>query len=302
MPLPMVPAPRIAMVFVSLIKMFRTTFECSSLTGPEDSGGGRVGGHGYQENGDIVAPAIAISRSDQGFTSGGEGLRRRRLGNGRKDRGDLLVVDLVGEAVGGEQVDVVRLRAMALDVGLDGGLGTDGARDEIAHRRARGLRGGNLAGAKLLFDQRVVVGELFEPAAAAAVAAAVAYVAQPQSRWIGAAGVGVIGGCAALNIFSVDDGGMQQCDQRGAHAGEFDGLTRLLIDGMIGSLDGGVESSFGFCFLGGARWRCKVREEGVGGQSAGDLSGGGSAHPITDDERTGLRCSSAGVLIAMADA
>jgi hypothetical protein len=80
------------------------------------------------------------------------------------------------------------------------------------------------------------------------------------------------------------------------------GPTRLLINGLIGSLDGGVESGFGFCFLGGARWRCKVCEEGVGGESAGDLSGGGSAHPVTDDERTGLRCSSAGVLIAMADA
>src|SRR5882757_8714963 len=89
MPLPMVPAPRIAMVFVSAITMFRTTFECSSFNGPGDSGGCEVGGHGYQKNGDVVAAAVAIGRGDQGFARSGEGPARRRLGNGSKNRGDL---------------------------------------------------------------------------------------------------------------------------------------------------------------------------------------------------------------------
>src|SRR5438445_10044512 len=115
MPLPMVPAPRIAMVFVSVINVFRTTFECSSLNGPGDSGGCEVGGHGHQEYGDVVTAAVAIGRGDQGFTRSGQGLGRWRLGNRGKNRGDLFVFDLVGKAVGGEQVDVVGLRAMALD-------------------------------------------------------------------------------------------------------------------------------------------------------------------------------------------
>ncbi len=95
---------------------------------------------------------------------------------------------------------------------------------------------------------------------------------------------------------------MQQSDQRGAHAGEFGGLPRLLIDGLIGGLDGGSEAGLRLRRLGAARRRGKVREEGVGGEIAGDLSGGGSAHAIADDERAGLWCGGAGVLIAMADA
>ena len=46
----------------------------------------------------------------------------------------------------------------------------------------------------------------------------------------------------------------------------------------------------------------QMREEGVGGESAGDLAGGGSAHAVADDVGASLRCSGAGVLIAMADA
>src|ERR1700724_663278 len=89
MPLPMVPAPRIAMVFVSVITMFRTTFECSSLNGPGGSGQCEVGGHSYQKNGDVVAAAIAIGRGDQGFTRDGERLAGWRPGNGCEGFGDL---------------------------------------------------------------------------------------------------------------------------------------------------------------------------------------------------------------------
>ena len=45
-----------------------------------------------------------------------------------------------------------------------------------------------------------------------------------------------------------------------------------------------------------------MREKGIGRESAGDLSGGSSAHAVADDEGAGLRCGGAGVLIAMADA
>ena len=82
------------MVFVSVINVFRTTFECSSLNGPGDSGG-EVGGHCHQKYGDVVTAAVAIGRGDQGFTRSGEGLGRRRLGNRREDCGDFFVFDLV---------------------------------------------------------------------------------------------------------------------------------------------------------------------------------------------------------------
>ena len=95
---------------------------------------------------------------------------------------------------------------------------------------------------------------------------------------------------------------MQQSDQRGAHAGEFGGLMRLLIDGLIRGLDGSVETGLRLRRPGAARRWGKMREEGVGGEIARDLSGGGSAHAIADDEGAGLWCGSAGVLIAMADA
>ena len=92
---------------------------------------------------------------------------------------------------------------------------------------------------------------------------------------------------------------MQQSDQRSAHAGEFGRLMRLVINGLIRGLDGGVEASLRLC---GARGRSEVCEEGVGGEAAGDLSGGGSAHAVADDEGAGFGCGGAGVFIAMPDA
>src|SRR5882757_3270191 len=258
MPLPMVPAPRIAIVFISVIDEFRSTFECSSLDGPAGSGGCKVRRDSDQKNGDIVVAAIAIGRGDQVLARRGKRLRRRRLGDGREDFRDLLVVNLVGEAVGGEQVDVVGLGAVALNLRLNRGLGAYGPRDQIAHRRLRGLLGGNLAGAKLLFDQRVVVRELLKLAAAAAVAAAVADVAQPECRRIGDARVGVVGGRAALCGLSVQDRSMQQTDERSAHAGKFRRLPRLLVDSLIRGLNRSVEAGLR---LSSARRRGKVREE-----------------------------------------
>lgn len=43
-------------------------------------------------------------------------------------------------------------------------------------------------------------------------------------------------------------------------------------------------------------------EEGVGGELAGDLAGGGSAHSVADDEEAVLRAGVAGIFIALADA
>ena len=95
---------------------------------------------------------------------------------------------------------------------------------------------------------------------------------------------------------------MQQSDQRGAHAGEFGGLPRLLIDGLIRGLDGGVEPGLRLGLFDAAGQWSEMREEGVGGDSAGDFTGGRSPHAVANDKRAGLRRSGAGILIAMADA
>ena len=102
---------------------------------------------------------------------------------------------------------------MTLNLGLDRGLRTDRTCDEVAHGRSRRLSHGDLPGAKLLLDQRVINGELLELAAPLPVATAVADVAQPERWWIGDAGVDVIGRRAAasarLAIFPVDHRRMQ---------------------------------------------------------------------------------------------
>ena len=154
----------------------------------------------------------------------------------------------MGEAVGGEEIDVVDEGAVALDVGLDGGLGADGAGDEVAHGGFGRLGGSYLAGTELLFDEGVVVGELLKVTAAAAVTAAVAYVGEPQGWRIGGAGVGVVLGGAALagGAFTVgaqDDGGVQERDECGAHAGELRRVSGLLIDSLICGVDGGTHAS-----------------------------------------------------------
>jgi hypothetical protein len=73
-----------------------------------------------------------------------------------------------------------------------------------------------------------------------------------------------------------------------------------LEDDLVGSLDGGVESPLRL--EGGVRLRgSEGGEEGLYGEMAGDLSGGGSAHAVADDESTGRGICGTGVLIALAD-
>lgn len=163
---------------------------------------------------------------------------------------------------------------VALNVGLDGSQRAYGTGDEIAHRRLGGLFGRDLAGAELLFYERVVMGELFEITAAATVTAAVADVNEPEGDGVGGAGVGV----------AVAGRSVEKRDQCGAHAGELRGLAGLLVDGLIGGLNGSIEA----CLWTGldaatSRWN-NVREEGVGGEMAGDFAARGSAHAVANDE------------------
>ena len=74
-------------------------------------------------------------------------------------------------------------------------------------------------------------------------------------------------------------------------------------DGLVGRLDGGVETILGTG--GGARRGTAdgrglgdLREEGVGGEMAGDFAARGSAHAIAYDEGTNGGIGSACVLVA----
>ena len=146
-----------------------------------------------------------------------------RCGAG-EDAGDLEVGEFAGEAVGGEQEEVAGLRGVGGDVGLDVGLGADGAGDDVADGRSLGLSGGEEAGAELLFDQRVVLGEEFERAIAEAVAAAVADVGEPE------------GACE-----SPEGARPAWWPCRGGRASFWERCE----DGLIGGSDGMAETGFG---------------------------------------------------------
>ena len=91
--------------------------------------------------------------------------------------GDALGVDHRRQAVGAEQEDVARLRRDRERVDVDVRVGAERARDHGALRVHLGLGRGELAAPHELGDERVVVGELLEPAVAEAVGARVADVA-----------------------------------------------------------------------------------------------------------------------------
>ena len=78
---------------------------------------------------------------------------------------------------------------MVLNFGVDVRMGTDGAGDEVAKGGAGCLLGGDLAGTELVFDDGVVGGEERELAGAKAVAAAVAYVGEPEFAGFGGRGL-----------------------------------------------------------------------------------------------------------------
>jgi hypothetical protein len=243
-------------------------------------------GNRDEQDSDVVVAPVAVGGRHEGLAGFAEGGLGGRGWDGSEDVFDLAVDDVVGEAVGGEQIEIVRLEVMAPDLGLDARPGADGTGDEVAHGRAGGLGGGNLTGAELFFDKGMIVGELLQMASAEAVTAAVAYVGEPEG-----------GGCCV----SVGNGGEQR-DQRGAHSGKFEGLAGLLVDSLIGGMDGAAKAGLrfgGVVAIGGGRG--EEVKEGFGGKAAGDLTRCGSAHAIANDEGSGLGSGGAGVLVALAD-
>ncbi len=208
--------------------------------------------------------------------------------DGGEDRFDFAVGDVVAEAVRGKQIKITRLEVVSLDLRLDAGAGADGAGNEVAHGRDGCLRGGDLTGAELIFDKGVVVGELLQVAVTEAVAAAVAYMSEPERG----------GGLRDRS---------EQSDQRGSHAMELGRLARLLVDGLIGGEDGRAEALLRAGVVAVsitvdiAIGLTEVAEEGLGSKLAGDFSGSSSAHTIADHKGPGFGASGAGVLVAFAD-
>ena len=120
-------------------------------------------------------------------------------------------------------------------------------------------------------------------ASAKAVAAAISYMGEPESRRVG----GTSG---------------KQRDEGGAHPGEMPRAAGLPVDGLIGGIDGSGEASLGLSGKAPVRGgRGEVGEEGFGGEMAGDFAGGGSAYAVADDEGSDLRRGGAGVLVTAAN-
>ena len=222
----------------------------------------RSGGReGHEEDGDVVAASAFVRCVDERFTGEVESVDGGGDGDGGEEVGDLFVGEFAGEAVGGEKVEVVGEGAEALDVGLNGGLGAYGTGDEVAHGGAGGFFSGDLSGAELFFDEGVILGEEGKLAAAAAVTAAIAYVGEPKGGGIGGAGVGVRmkgldfgdggggdgwrGRLRRGGGLSLQDGGVEEAYEGGSHSGEARGFARVLIDGIVGGIDGGGEASVG---------------------------------------------------------
>ena len=185
-----------------------------------------------------------------------------------------------------------------MDVGLDGGERADGAGDVVAHGGAGGLGGGDLACAELLFDEGVVGGELRDLAGAEEVAAAVAYVGYPDvgGVWGWFSWGFSCGFCCRLGFWGLH---VEDAYEGGAHAVEFGGGAGFLEDGLVGGADGGGESVLGAV---GRVGRGQAFDEALGGEVAGDFSGGCSAHAVADDEGTGLEGGGRGILVIFADA
>ena len=251
---------------------------------------------GEEQDGDVVAAALVVGGLDESSAGGIE------LGPGGgmggefapEDGGEGRVVELAGEAVGAEEVDVAGLRAVAVDVSLETRVRADGAGDEVAHGRGGGLVGGDLAGFHLLLDEGVVMRKLLEVALAQAVAAAVADVGKEEIGRGGEAGAAGVG----ESVGRWRD--VEESDEGGAHAGLPRDRRGVLMDDGVGGEDGGLEAGLGPGVAGDRI--AEVREEGGGGEVAGDFAGGGSAHSVAHDKGAEIGGYDAGVFVMAAGA
>src|ERR1035441_9206131 len=235
---------------------------------------GDTSGAGDEEDGDVVAAAVGVGGVDEGLAGGFE--RRAGIvhpseqarwgprvvypseqarwvpGSAGEDAGDGVVVEFAAEAVGGEQEEVAGIGGVGGDVGFDGRLRADGAGDDVADGRGSGLQAADEAGAELLLDQRVVLGEEVKRAAAKEVAAAVADVGEPE-RWAGRGGRGLR---QQRGIFQ------EGSDESGAHAAQGARTLGAMEDRSIGGADGALEAGVGM--IGRIRLAAVARGRGAG--------------------------------------
>lgn len=82
----------------------------------------------------------------------------------------------------------------------------------------------------------------------------------------------------------------------------------MLVDGLVGGKDGRAETfrravdvvAVPIAIAVGVR-QTEMTEEGLGGEMAGDLSGGGSAHAVADDKGPGFGAGIASIFVAAAN-
>lgn len=254
---------------------------------------------GEQKDGDIVAAAVSVGGADEA------GAGMVELGLGGRASGELTtenvgeggVVELAGEAIGAEEIEVAGLGAVAVGIGLETAVGADGAGDEVAHGRDGGLVCGDVAGLELLLDEGVVTRELLEGAGAETVAAAIADICEKEIGRGDEAGRGRAGDGAAVFEGRRD---IEEADEGGAHAGVVRRLHGERVDDGVGGEDGGLKT--GLRLGVGRRRGAKVLEKGGGGETAGDLAGGGSAHAVAHHKGADLRRDGAGILVVAAGA
>src|ERR1700728_4856380 len=209
----------------------------------------RVGAN--EEAGNVVVAA--------GLVGGGDKARAELL-KGKieaQQRLEVRIGELARQAVGAKQEEVSRLSFQLEDIGRDGVLRAQSAGNDVAQRGAQGFHTVHAAHADLLFDQRVVDGDLLEARVAKAVTAAVADVEDP---------------CVAL----VDE----QSHQGSAHAAEVLASLGAGEDGLIGSVDGQLGIIGQRIFRGAAG---EQPHHFVDGKRTGDLAGCGAAHAIANN-------------------
>jgi len=240
--------------------------------------------------GDVVVAAGFVGCLDE---AGAELIERGGVGAG--DGGvekalDSFVGELSGEAVGAEQEEVARLDFGFEDIGGHAVLGAEGAGDDVAQRRARGLGAGHAAEANLFLNEGVILGAELDASFAKKIATAVADVEYPNARL----SIGISGQAC------------QNSDQGSAHAAEPQVALRAGVNGLVGGDDGifsnlrnaaggavagvavagmAVEGLVADGVAGFARGFSAFADQAenfIDGQRAGDFSSGCAAHAITD--------------------
>jgi hypothetical protein len=246
---------------------------------------------GDEKDSDVIVASFGVGCVNQSLTGGGKTGLSGAGWNVGQNGGDFLVRKLASKAVRSKQVKISGLWMVALNVSFNRRLRPYSASDQVTHGRLSGLLRRNLAGSKLLFDQGVILGELFKIPATSAVTTAIADMDKPESSWIGGTRISV----------TVPGRSMQQRNQRRTHTGQLRRLAALLIHSMICSLNSSVEACLGAGLGAAGGGRNHMCEKGVGREMTCYLPASCSAHSIANNKSTRCRRSGARILVAATD-